>query len=173
MRLLWFSVPVISSGQSLDVEIPMAIESLKLSVTVNGNVEPLISTEPEQRTEIDRSTIVNAPTKDDRADTLLPLIPGVVRGPDGLINMKGARSSQAGALVNSASVIDPVTGNPAMSLPIDVVESVTVIANPYDPEYGRLTGAVSKIETTTSNFDNFHFSMQNLLRGPATVTATS
>ena len=147
----------ITSGQSLDVEIPMAIESLKLSVTVNGNLEPLISTEPEQRTEIDRPTILNAPTKDDRADTLLPLIPGVVRGPDGLINMKGARSSQAGALVNSASVIDPVTGNPAMNLPIDVVESVTVIANPYDPEYGRLTGAVSKIETTDKQLRQLSF----------------
>ena len=156
----------ICTGESLDVEIPMAIESVKLSVTVNGNVESPISAQPEQRTEIEKSTIINAPTKDDRVDTLLPLIPGVVRGPDGLINMKGARSSQSGALVNSASVIDPVTGNPAMSLPIDVVESVTVIANPYDPEYGRLSGAVSKIETTTSNFDNFHFSMQNILPRP-------
>ena len=156
----------IQASQSLDVEIPMTIENVKLSVTVNGNVAPAISAEPEQRTEIERSTILNAPTKDDRADTLLPLIPGVVRGPDGLINMKGARSSQAGALVNSASVVDPVTGNPAMSLPIDVVESATVIANPYDPEYGRLTGAVSKTETTTSNFDDFHFSMQNLLPRP-------
>ena len=33
----------IHSGESLDVEIPMAIENLKLSVTVDGNVEPLIS----------------------------------------------------------------------------------------------------------------------------------
>ena len=156
----------ISSGESLDVEIPMAIETVKLSVTVDGNVEQPISAEPEQQTQIERSTILNAPTTDDRADTVLPLIPGVVRGPDGLINMKGARSSQAGALVNSASVIDPVTGNPAMSLPIDVVESATVIANPYDPEYGRLTGAVSKIETTTSKFDDFHFSMQNFFVRP-------
>ena len=156
----------IKSGESLDVEIVMAIENVKLSITVNGNVEPPISAEPEQRTQIERSTILSAATKDDRADSLLPLIPGVVRGPDGLINMKGARSSQAGALVNSASVIDPVTGNPAMSLPIDVVESATVIANPYDPEYGRLTGAVSKTETTTSNFDDFHFSMQNFFVRP-------
>src|SRR5271166_120491 len=156
----------ITPGQSLDFEIVMAIENVKVSVTVNGNVEPPISAEPQQRTQIERSTILNAPTQDDRADTLLPLIPGVVRGPDGLINMKGARSSQAGALVNSASVIDPVTGNPAMSLPIDVVESATVIANPYDPEYGRLTGAVSKIETTTSNFNDFHFSIQNVLPRP-------
>ena len=164
--LVGSTVAEIKPGESLDVEIPMAIEDVKLSVTVNGNVEPAISTEPEQRTQIERSTILNAPTKDDRVDSLLPLIPGVVRGPDGLINMKGARSSQAGALINSASVIDPVTGNTAMTLPIDVVESATVIANPYDPEYGRLTGAVSKIETTTSNFDGFHFSMQNLMPRP-------
>ena len=153
-------------GQSLDLKIVMSVETAKESVTVNGGDASAITTEADQQNEIQRSTILNAPTKDDRADTLLPLIPGVVRGPDGLINMKGARSSQAGALLNSASVVDPVTGNPAMNLPIDVVGSVTVIANPYDPEYGRLTGAVSKTETTTSNFDDFHFTMQNLLPRP-------
>lgn len=153
-------------GQSLDLQIVMSIESAKESVTVNSSDGTAITAEPEQQNEIKRSTILNAPTKDDRADTLLPLIPGVLRGPDGLINIKGARSSQAGALVNSASVGDPVTGNPAMNLPIDVVESAIVIANPYDPEYGRLAGAVSKIETTTSNFDDFHFTMQNLFPRP-------
>jgi hypothetical protein len=117
-------------GQSLDLQIVMSIENAKESVTVNGSDRAAITAEPEQKDEINRSTILNVPTKDDRADTLLPLIPGVVRGPDGLFNMKGARSSQAGALVNSASVVDPVTGNPAMSLPIDVVEAVTVVANP-------------------------------------------
>ena len=153
-------------GQSLDLQIVMSIESAKESVTVNGSDGTAITAEAEHQNEIKRSTILNAPTKDDRADTLLPLIPGVVRGPDGLINLKGARSSQAEALVNSASVVDPVTGNPAMSLPIDVVESVTVIANPYDPEYGRFAGAVSKTETTTSNFDDFHFTIQNLFPRP-------
>ena len=32
--------------------------------------------------------------------------------------------------------------------------SVQVISNPYDPQYGKLTGAVSTLETKTSNFDN-------------------
>ncbi len=156
----------VSSGESVDVQVVMEIEALKESVTVNGNAESTLAIEPEQGSKIKRSTVLNAPTKDDRVDSLLPLIPGVVRGPDGLINIKGARSSQSGSLVNNASVIDPVTGSPAMSLPIDVVESATVIANPYDPEYGRFAGAVSKIETTTGNFENFHFSAQNLLPRP-------
>jgi hypothetical protein len=156
----------LEAGQSVDLQIVMSIESAKESVTVNSGDGPPIAAEPEHQDEIKRSTILNAPTTDDRADSLLPLIPGVVRGPDGLINLKGARSSQAGALVNSASVVDPVTGNPAMSLPIDVVEAVTVIADPYDPEYGRFAGAVSKTETTTSNFDDLHFTIQNLFPRP-------
>src|ERR1700719_976198 len=80
--------------------------------------------------------------------------------------MKGARSSQGGSLLNSASVTDPATGNAAVNLPIDVVESVKVIPNPYDPEYGRLTGAVSSVETTTGNFNALHLSVQNLFVRP-------
>src|SRR4029077_13803180 len=51
----------------------------------------------------------------------------------------------------------------AINLPIDVVSSVQVISNPYDPEYGKFTGAVSSVETRTGNFDKFHFSIQNLV----------
>jgi outer membrane receptor protein involved in Fe transport len=159
------SVQVKAAGTE-DVSIQLEIETMKLSVTVDGVAEQFVDSEPCQKASLDKSTIQNAPTRDDRADALLPLIPGVVRGPDGLINIKGARSSQSGYLVNSASAVDPVTGNAALSLPIDVVEAVTVIANPYDPEYGRLTGAVSTIETATGNFDKFHFSMQNFFVRP-------
>jgi len=54
---------------------------------------------------------------------------------------KARASTQSGALVNSANVTDPVTGGPALNLPIDVVASVQVISNPYDPQYGKFTGS--------------------------------
>jgi hypothetical protein len=151
----------VKAAADQSVAIPLEIETLKASVTVSAAAEQFVDSDPSPQAAIERSTIRNAPTKDDRADSLLPLIPGVVRGPDGLINIKGARSSQGGYLVNSASAVDPVTGNAALSLPVDVVEAVTVISNPYDPEYGRLTGAVSKIETVTGNMDKFHLQAQN------------
>ncbi len=47
----------------------------------------------------------------------LPMLPGVVRGLDGLIRIKGGRTNQANTLVNSASVTDPFTGQAALSLP--------------------------------------------------------
>jgi hypothetical protein len=154
------------AGTTIDVPIEPRIEAVKESVTVSGTAEPALSSDSSGQTVINRSTVLNAPNKYDRFDSLLPLIPGVVRGPDGLINMKGGRSSQGGSLVNSANVTDPATGNAAISLPIDVVESVKVIPNPYDPEYGRLTGAVSSVETVTGNFNAFHLSVQNLFVRP-------
>ena len=164
--LTGFNKVTVVSGKTLDVSVQMKVEAAKQSVTVTASQEPAISTESSSQTVINRSTVLNAPNKYDQFDSLLPLVPGVVRGPDGLINMKGARSSQGGWLVNSANVTDPATGNAAINLPIDVVESVKVISDPYDPEYGRLTGAVSSVETVTSNFDSFHLSVQNLFPRP-------
>lgn len=150
------------AGATMDVPMELKVEAVKESVTVKESGESAIQSDSSSETVINRATVLNAPNKYDRFDSLLPLVPGVVRGPDGLINMKGARSSQGGSLVNSASVTDPATGNSAISLPIDVVESVKVIPNPYDPEYGRLTGAVSSVETVAGNFNAFHLSVQNL-----------
>jgi hypothetical protein len=152
------------SGTTIEVPVELQPEALTQSVTVSGTYDaPQDST---SQSVIANSTVVNAPNKYDQFQSLLPLVPGVVRGPDGLINMKGARSSQAGALVNGAGVTDPSTGNPAINLPIDVVESIKVISNPYDPEYGRLAGAVSEVETKSGNFDDFHWSIQNLFVRP-------
>ncbi|MBV8552823.1 MAG: TonB-dependent receptor [Acidobacteriaceae bacterium] len=160
------SAVTVVSGRTVESAVWLKVETIKESVTVNGGDTPAIQKEPSDQTVIARPTVLLAPNKYERFDSLLPLIPGVVRGPDGLINMKGARSSQGGSLLNSANVTDPVTGNTAMNLPIDVVESVKVIANPYDPEYGRLAGAVSSVSTVTSNFNAFHFSIQNMLPRP-------
>ena len=101
----------LAPGGALDVPVELKIEAVKQSVTVTAK-EPAISKESSDETVLSRSTVINAPNKYDRFDALLPLIPGVVRGADGLINMKGTRSSQGGSLVNSASVSDPVwSGN--------------------------------------------------------------
>jgi hypothetical protein len=54
----------------------------------------------------------------------LPLLPGVVRGLDGLIRIKGGRTNQANTLVNS----DPFTGQAALSLPAVAVQSVQVLS---------------------------------------------
>lgn len=132
-----------------------------VTVTAAASDSPATSLSPSGT--VTTSTLQNAPNIDDRAESILPTLPGVVRGPDGHINMKGARSTQSGALVNSANATDPATGNPGIAVPIDVVASVQVISNPYDPQYGKLTGAVSTLDTKTGNFQKWRCSIQNFI----------
>jgi len=152
----------VTSGADVKVALELKLVAVDTSVTVTGTS----SNEAEVSTTavtISEKTIADAPNANERFESLLPLVPGVVRGPDGRINLKGARAAQSGALVNSANVTDPATGGPAINLPIDVISSVQVISNPYDPQYGKLTGALSTVETKTGDYEKYHISIQNIV----------
>jgi hypothetical protein len=146
-----------------EIALEMKIQAPAESTTVTATAEPADIKEQSGTNTIGESEVKNMPNIDERFQSLLPLVPGVVRGPNGLINMKGARASQNGSLVNSADVTDPATGATAINIPIDVVSSVQVLSTPYDPEYGKFTGAVSNVETRQGDFDKFRMSFQNML----------
>jgi TonB dependent receptor/CarboxypepD_reg-like domain len=151
----------VESGAAIKATLEMKPVVVNTTVTVTGASQDTESLSA--AVTIPEKTIVDAPNASERFEALLPLVPGVVRGPDGRINMKGTRNTQSGALVNSANVTDPASGSPAINLPIDVVSSVRVISNPYDPQYGKLTGALSTVETKTGNYEKFHFTIQNVV----------
>jgi len=151
----------VNPGEAIEVSLELQLSKTTTDVTVTGSSADADMSTTTQT--IEQKTLDDAPNADQKFETLLPLVPGVVRGPDGRINMKGARSTQSGALVNSANVTDPASGGPAINLPIDVVASVQVVSNPFDPQYGRFTGALSTVETKTGDYNKVHFSIQNIL----------
>src|SRR5208282_672577 len=151
------------SVEATEIRVSLELKPIELSSSVVVKADEAESKETAPSDTISDKTLRDAPNVNERFESSLPLIPGVVRGPDGRVNLKGTRNTQSGELVNSANVTDPVTGSAAINLPIDVVQSVEVISNPYDPQYGRFTGAVSTIETKTSDYDKFHYSVQNLV----------
>src|SRR6266481_1546670 len=151
----------VEAGKIVRAELQLKPADVKTSVTVTATASETKDPAPSET--ISEKTLRDAPNVNERFESSLPLVPGVLRGPDGHINLKGARNTQSGALVNSANVTDPVTGGQAINLPIDVVSSVQVISNPYDPQYGKFTGAVATVATKTSDYDKFHFSIQNML----------
>src|SRR5258708_2594291 len=146
-----------------EVDVPLELKPLEVSTSVVVKADPTETQNPAPTETISDETLRDAPNVNERFESSLPLIPGVVRGPDGHVNLKGARSTQTGALFNSANATDPVTGSPALNLPIDVLASVQVIANPTDPQYGKFTGAVSTVATKTSDYDKFHVSIQKFI----------
>ncbi len=143
-------------------EIMLRPRGVRERVTVGEQVQPEpAATQATSPTRLDLA-LKSAPLLNDQFQDVLPLLPGVVRGPDGLINIKGARVTQTGTLVNSTSVVDPATGDSAISLPIEAVNSVRVVANPFSAEYGRFTGGVVEVETR-SGTDKWKFGVQNFL----------
>jgi CarboxypepD_reg-like domain len=151
----------VEANSAVRVRLEMSSAQHATTVTVRASEEDV--GDPSPSGTVTERMLKDAPNIDERFESLLPLIPGVVRGPDGHINLKGARNTESGALVNSANVTDPATGSPAINLPIDVVSSVQVISNPYDPQYGKFTGAVSSVETKTGSYEGHHFSIQNVV----------
>lgn len=156
-------VLTVEMGKVLQISLELKPTTVHDSVTVTASASEVLAISASPSGSVTSSTLQIAPNKDDRSESVLPTLPGVVRGPDGRINMKGARSTQSGALVNSANATDPATGNPGLAVPIDVVASVQVISNPYDPQYGKLTGAVSTLDTKTGDFEKWHGSIQNFV----------
>jgi hypothetical protein len=167
-----YQIEAVSSGlraqQTITVEahkvtdLELQLKPSEITSTVKVTATSTDGNAPATET-ISEQVLRDAPNVNERFESALPMVPGVVRGADGHINLKGARSTQSGALVNSANVTDPVTGSPAINIPIDVVSAVQVISNPYDPEFGKLTGAVSSVSTKTSDYEDFHYSFQNFI----------
>src|SRR5262249_44266173 len=72
-----------------------------------------------------------APLIGDDFQNLLLLLPGVVRGPDGRLRVKGGQPTQSALQVSSASLIDPSGGDFDLELPGQSLESVEVLSNPF------------------------------------------
>lgn len=136
---------VVSLGSHLDVtlEIPLGLQERAEAVAAAGQDQ----TTADAQASVAGHLIDVAPVKGDDFQALLPLLPGVVRGQDGRINMKGGRPTQTGLQLSQAYISDPSTGDAGFDLPIDAVDSVDVMPNPYAAEYGRFSAGVAKIET--------------------------
>jgi len=141
--------------------INLELEGLTADVTVVADGDGLNTTAAGEPVSFKQEKLQTLPMVNEQFQDAIPLVPGVVRGPDGLLNLKGARASQSGFLVNSANVTDPVTGESAINLPLEAVQSVEVVANPYAAEYGQFTGAVTTVQTRSGS-DKFTVNAESL-----------
>ena len=138
------------------------MEEITGSVNVVADGHEMNTTDAGTSTPFKQETLQTLPLVNERFQDALPLVPGVVRGPDGLLNMKGARANQSALTVNSANVTDPVTGEGAINLPLEAIQSVEVVTNPYAPEYGQFTGAVTTVQTKSGG-EKFTVNTQSLV----------
>lgn len=142
---------------SIQIEATVELDILLKPQAVTGTVTVVDDPSNANKTEssvpgvITTATLRDAPLIDQKFQDALPLLPGIIRGPDGTLNIKGTRPTQSGILVSSLNVTDPVTGSPAIELPIEAVDTIQVHSNPYSAEFGKFTGAVTTIETRSGS----------------------
>lgn len=97
--------------------------------------------------ELPTAQVKELPSRPATVADALPMIPGVVRKPDGGIEISGSAEHRSSLIVNSADVTDPATGQFGLTVPIDSVQSVTVYQTPFLAEYGRFTAGLVSVET--------------------------
>jgi hypothetical protein len=145
-------IKIDKGDKHLDVQLQP--RGQRTRVTVAGEKVAIDPSSPESQSLGEmRLALKSAILLDEQFQEVLPLIPGVLRGPDGLLHIKGARSTQSGAIVNSASVVDPVNGLSTLSLPLEAVNNVRVLPNPFSVEYGRFTGGLVEVQTRSGSDD--------------------
>jgi hypothetical protein len=151
----------LTPGTAAEVTLQLGFDTLREEVTVLAKPDEAAGAPRAAVDRLSADVMQTAPIANERFQDALPLIPGVVRGPDGLLNINGSRSNQAGLMFNSANGTDPVTGEDAIELPIDAVSSVQVRGAAYAPEFGLSAGAVTTVETRKAG-DAWHVTLNDL-----------
>jgi hypothetical protein len=116
------------------------------SITVQGVIDTPLE-EANTPAVLERQQVKNLPDRPQTVNDALPLVPGVVRLPNGELRLSGGGEHRSALLVNSATATDPATGQFGATVPIDSVRTMSVLTSPFLAEYGGFTADVVSVET--------------------------
>jgi hypothetical protein len=77
----------------------------------------------------------------------LPLLPSVIRGRDGQLNIGGTRPHESSLWIDGFDVTDPVTGTTSLDLPDESVKGMAVLRDPIAATFSGVLGSLASIET--------------------------
>ena len=130
---------------SLEMQLTFVRESVEVIVPSNSPTESLQT--------VAVSDVLNGakmdvqPLAGDDFQSLLTVLPSIIRGPEGRLRIKGGAPTTGALQMSSASLNDPSTGDFDLELPSGAVESVEVLANPFAAEYGRFSTSITQVRT--------------------------
>lgn len=153
----------VTPGTPLEVRFVM-IPRIKIGEKIDVTASSASPTPLEQgaSTSIDlqRQQVKDSAVRATNVADALPLVPGVIRTDQGQLKISGASENRSAMLVNSADVTDPATGQFGMTVPVDVVNTISVFKTPYLAQYGRFTAGVVSVETRRGG-DKWNFELND------------
>jgi Carboxypeptidase regulatory-like domain/TonB-dependent Receptor Plug Domain len=103
-------------------------------------------------TSLSSQELATLPIAEQKFKAFLPLVPGVIRSPNGKISIKGTVENQGMLLVDGAQAVDPITGSFDIDLSIDAIQSLNVYKAPFDAQYGGFSGGLTTLETKAPSY---------------------
>ena len=138
----------IRAGETKEVLLDTQLTFTPPTVEVRADPAATDSVQPVSMSDmLNGSVLESAPLEGDDFQSLMPMLPGVVRDADGRLRIKGGQPTQGALQMSAASLVDPSTGDFDLDLPGQSVESVEVLANPFAAEYGRFSTSVTQVHT--------------------------
>jgi hypothetical protein len=135
-----------SAASTLQIKLSKKIRREE-AVTVQADAESPIATSQSSESKLPVAEATASPLRPATLIDALPLVPGVIRTPDGRVQITGQDEQHSALIVNSVDVTDPATGDFGLSIPIDSVDTVKVMQSPYLAQYGNFTAGVVSAET--------------------------
>jgi hypothetical protein len=137
----------LTRGANTQLDLTLSSLVVHDSVEVHATAPSLEQTSSSQAQELRADDVKNLPLRPVTVTDALPLVPGVVRVPDGEIHIDGAGEHRSAFVVNQADVTDPATGRFGQTIPIDSVETADVLSTPFLAEFGHFTSGVVTVQT--------------------------
>jgi len=138
----------IAEGEAPLVHVEMPTQKVvvqKVEVHAEGGAVAQQQAAPPSK--LTSQELATLPVAEQKFKAALPLVPGVIRTPNGKINIKGSTENQGMLLIDSAEAVSPVTGSYDIDLSIDAIQSLNVYKAPFDAQYGGFSGGLTTIDT--------------------------
>jgi hypothetical protein len=152
-RQMVFVGPQRTSAEVTLLPKPTRSERVEVHADVDGPGKDHVSASQS----LQREEMKSLPLRPATVADALPLVPGVTRSQDGEIVIDGGAEHNSAYLVNGTDVTDPVTSRFGLSVPVDSVDSLSVMKSPFLAEYGRRRVSTTLRQVLTEFSELFMF----------------
>ncbi len=142
---------VVLPGQHIETNVVLSLFAYEVALDVVARSEDAPQTidtdSTADRRELTNRELTRLPLPVEQVLDALPVFPGVVRGPNGLISIGGTLPTDSVFLFNGADLMDPFTGRYRLQLPLESVETMTLESGVSSADYGDRLGGVVNVTT--------------------------
>ncbi len=142
--------------------IARATETTTVVAPLEGTASPLT---PLLGGQLTANQVSRLPSTQMKAKESLPLLPAIIRGPDGLMQLGGARAHETPLMLDGFNIADPATGVSSVNLPYEAVRGVDFLRDPMAVSYGSLLGGLVRMDSRSGS-DRLSVGVQGFIPRP-------